>query len=408
MTTVSNRPGKPTLIDLSGYTYIYRPRGHGEKIAPASTNDEHWYPARDQNMNVVFGEKGDGTFDAIIHENPNGFVTNWRYTTKWLEITWWRGDNPTVTVLNFASLALAIAYYKSWATYVTNSRTTTKALFSNFKYILTGSHVNIADTQTRLTQAESVFGSGSVLVRLTNYRTDGFDVNYPDYDNLRAGVASFLSTNSAKTIPYMNGILWDINHTGYDPDDMMVASDGQIYIYGATDMRFTKPTITDLRTTLRSQFDATLDTDFVYIDVVGATDAKLDYSACSVDDSWKAGAVAMLQTFSDLGIMAEGPNEQLCPYVDYVVDVSSPNLANKYPLWNAVWSSVVQVSGWPDDIMESPPGTPISAVDTLAQITLATETYGCAFYGSHFQSAAVDDVIINDAGYSAVRSYINA
>jgi hypothetical protein len=76
-------------IVLTQYSHMYIPYRWGIKDTVANVaGPRDRYPGSRMNMSFVIGVRDDdGTFDLIHHKNPNGIISEWKWSATTLTIT---------------------------------------------------------------------------------------------------------------------------------------------------------------------------------------------------------------------------------------------------------------------------------------------------------------------------------
>ena len=255
-----------------------------------------------------------------------------------LRVRFYDPSVPTVDEVVFTGTTdwrPAAQYYKDWAVGRTWYASHNKLAGRSLGFVIEAATTAFTYWDANLDTIPEQFGSRAVGVFMTQYRTDAFDVDYPDYTcsgaaNCPAWFQSIKNIPNAFGLPYINGALWDTTNTGYLLSNMCLDSGGAATVYSGN-LRLVDPLLSSWTTTLRTAFNALQATDGstsagVYIDVAFAHPAATcHYSSVADYDAWITGMKAVGAAFDDKIIMTESPGEIYLPYIDiaYMFPTSS-------------------------------------------------------------------------------------
>jgi len=359
-----------TRVNVQAYDTIIAPFGNGR-----SATMQAWdvsYPSRDQFGQFMIFKNTAGSSLLMVHAKD----TNPEYLQRWeiitndstapcvnteacLRITFHSLSDPTVEQTTYTGTTdwrVPAAVYKTWALQQSwASAGHGKIATGQLAHVLNCATTHYTYYQSNIeatTTAFATLGAKRVGCFMTQYRTDAFDVDYPDYScsgnaNCAAWLQNLKNSVNGFGLPYINSALWDVNHATYSASNMCLDSGGSPTVYSG-DLRYVDPLLSSWATTLRTAFNALQATDTstsegVYLDVgVAAAPQTCYYGGgpwVANYAAWIAGMKSVLSAFTDKIIMAEGLGEIYIPYVD-IAYIYPPNLSTALGIFGYIYGDV--------------------------------------------------------------------
>jgi hypothetical protein len=254
-----------TDIDLTGYTKVLIPRGHG-RIQDVSATFDSLYPSHKQNMQfLLFFNTNSTTAKYVQTKDSAANVTRWQIITeagtgkRMLHLCTYAAsfpayDNINVTVDPDKPYLAAADKYRDWAFNQSWAKRKPSKMDST-KYIALAASPYLNYQQSdileplfdELNESDSSIDNPATGTWITRWRGDEFDYNYPDYWNptiLGSGVfanhLSWVAAQGSVPLPYINAQLWDQHTTSvksntyqYSADNMVKNSLGIVTPYKA-------------------------------------------------------------------------------------------------------------------------------------------------------------------------------
>jgi hypothetical protein len=372
-------------IDLSSYSKVLIPRGHG-RVQDVSVAHDALYPSHKQNMQfMLFFNTNSSTAKYVQTLDPAANITRWTFVTqagtgkRMLRLCTYATslpsiDESTLTIDPAKPYLAAADKYKGWAFDQSWAKRKSSKMDSA-KYIALGaSPYLLYQKSTMLTPLLDEFTETGTSIDnpatgtwLTRWRADEFNYNYPDYwspttlsGSVFADHLSWLDSQGSVPLPYINAQLWDQEKTSvksntfqYSAADMVKNSLGVIPQYNGCPfpnhqpllypdphcLVYVCPTVTSWQTLIldarNSLLDATSPTPQkskgVYYDMLASAEPQMcadtDHDH-DVDDPqfWQSSYRSILSN-TDGVVMVEGFAEV---YID-LVDVFLMHLETNNP-----------------------------------------------------------------------------
>lgn len=345
-------------IDVSAYTNVYTPRGHGQYRSAVSNPFTRYYPSRDWSMQFChFVNASAGLYIQTMDATPGQTV--WTLTSGGVLQIRPRGTIPDILVLYMdTDWRSSCKQYRTWALQQSWAAGT-KTGMSDHRVFYTSVNPSLATEATASPAFTNNFG-GTTGCWITNWRSDAFDVDYPDYTpNSLPDLKSLLQalkTAGCNGYPYMNGLLFDQNYS-----DSALLTAVALLDSGLNRVPYNTQTLPNLfyacpysatwQSTLTAARDALVDNDGVksagiYLDVLAGANPLVCYAtthghAAGDTDSWVTGIKAIINAMAG-NVIIEANAE---PYLNIVegmlmhlyTDASSVDAV--VPMWNSVYGA---------------------------------------------------------------------
>lgn len=334
--------GYTLRINIDTFDTIIVPRGNGMKkpIAPYSGT----YPSRDHfGQFIIVQNTGSNltylmrAIDTTASTNQFWEIVNTDATAPCVNAQWclrvtFNGVFPGFSQDGFCcdlDWKIPAAAYKTWASqqawYRSHGKIATNQL-AHVESCATNAYTYFNSTLKPVITAFGNLGSKRVGCFITQYRTNLFDVNYPNYTcstlaNCKAWWQSLKDTGNGFALPYINAGVWDSIEPNYNAANTCKDAGGNPVSYGATSMRLIDPKLSTWPQTLYDAWAANTATDGslsegIYLDYGTAAANTCYYSGVADQTAWITGIKAVLAKFTNQIIMAEGVSEPYIPYVD--------------------------------------------------------------------------------------------
>jgi hypothetical protein len=331
-----------TRINVNAYDKMVVPEVNGQLITIGTKI--RTYPARDWFAQlVIFINTNAASMLMVRATDPDAqYFQDWEIVnndttapcinTEWcLRITFHSPSDPSVEQATYGGSTdwrVPATDYKSWAQSQTWYHAHGKLLTGELAHIVLGAtNAYSYYVSTLRATTTTAMNPKRVGVFMTQWRTDAFDVNYPNYvcsgtANCAAWFQDVNDTGYAFTLPYFNGILWDTTNGSYNAANMCLDSGGSPYVYSGN-LRWVDPLLSSWPQTLYDAFVLVQATDNstskgIYLDVLGAMTKVCYYTGTPNYAAVITGEKAIYTKFTDQIIMSEGTGEVFFPYIDIV------------------------------------------------------------------------------------------